>query len=348
MASTQSPTVNRQWVLTSRPAGDDFESCLEWREAPVPVPAEGQILVRTIYLSMDPSNAIWMRQASYIPPAPLNAPMLGLVLGEVVESHHPRFKAGDIVSGLGGWADYAVTDGKGWGKVPADGRMPLLAFTSVLGMTGMTAYFGLYDIGRPQAGETVVVSAAAGAVGSMVGQFAKLRGCRVVGIAGGAEKTKWLVDEMGFDAAVDYKAGGAKELRQALKAACPDGIDVYFENVGGWITEVVYSLLNLRARIPLCGLISQYNAAEPQPGPRNMDQLLVKRCRMEGFIVLDYTDRMGEMAKEIGPWLADGRLKWKVDVDEGLDGAVKSLRKLFSGGNVGKLVVRVGPEPGKA
>ncbi|MFC7332828.1 NADP-dependent oxidoreductase [Rhodocista pekingensis] len=336
--------TNRQWILTARPQGDAFEDCLAWREQPVPEPGPDQVLVRTIYLSMDPSNRIWMQQASYIPAVPLGEPMWGVILGEVVESRNPRFRPGDLVTGMGAWADYCLSDGKGLGPVPRIPGLPLQAFTGVLGPTGLTAYFGLYDIGRPQPGETVVVTAAAGAVGSMVGQFAKLRGCRAVGICGSDEKARWLVEELGFDAALNYR-GGPAELRRGLKAACPSGIDVYFENVGGWISEVAYGFLNLRARIPLCGLISQYNAAEPQPGPRNMDILLVRRCRMEGFIVLDYMDRAGEMLREVGPWLADGRLKWKVDVDHGLETAPRSLRKLFSGGNTGKLVVQVGEEP---
>ncbi|HYC03619.1 MAG TPA: NADP-dependent oxidoreductase [Azospirillaceae bacterium] len=335
-------TVNRQWILEARPNGDNYEEILKWREGPVPEPGEGQILVRTIYLSLDPSNRVWMERASYLPIIPLGSVMWGLVIGEVTRSNHPKFKAGDVVTGLGGWADWTVTDGKGWDVVPRLPGVPLLAFTSVLGMTGATAYFGLYEIGQPKEGETVVVSAAAGAVGTMVGQFAKLRGCRAVGICSTDEKADWLVKEMGFDAAVSYKSG---DLRAKLKEACPKGVDVYFENVGGWITETVYSLLNQKARIPLCGLISQYNATEPQPGPRNMDVLLVRRCRMEGFIVLDFMHRMGEMAREVGPWIAEGKLKWHVDLDEGLEGAVGSLRKLFSGGNMGKLVVRVGDEP---
>ncbi|HYE52430.1 MAG TPA: NADP-dependent oxidoreductase [Azospirillaceae bacterium] len=334
--------VNRQWILVERPSGDNYEQVLQWREEPVPTPGDGQILIRTIYLSLDPSNRIWMEKPSYLPVIPLGSVMWGVILGEVTESRHPKFKAGDVVTGLGTWADWMVSDGKGFDIVPRLPGVPLLAFTSVLGMTGATAYFGLYEIGQPKEGETVVVSAAAGAVGTLVGQFAKLRGCRAVGICGSDEKADWLVREMGFDAAVNYKA---EDFRAQLKAACPKGVDVYFENVGGWITEAVYSLLNQRARIPLCGLISQYNTAEPQPGPRNMDVLLVRRCRMEGFIVLDFLPRMGEMAREVGPWIADGRLKWKVDLDEGLENAVKSLRKLFSGGNMGKLAVRVGPEP---
>ncbi|MFM2042142.1 MAG: hypothetical protein RLY86_718 [Pseudomonadota bacterium] len=344
MPADTAAALNRQWILKDRPRGGNFAEVLDLRESPAEMPGEGQIRVRTIYLSLDPTNAVWMQYDTYLPAVPLNGPMHGLVLGLVDASNHPKFKVGDLVSGLGRWADYHVTDGTGWGKLPNIPGLPLTAYLGPLGMTGATAYFGLLDVGRPKEGETVLVSAAAGAVGSIVGQIAKLKGCRVVGIAGGAEKCDWLTGELGFDAAVDYKASG---WCKALRAACPKGVDVYFENVGGEITEAALDLLNVRGRIPFCGAISGYNATEPQPGPKNLAVLVAKRARMEGFLVLDYTPRLGEMYQEMGPWIAAGKIKWKVDLDQGLENTLTSFTKLFTGGNVGKLAVQVSAEPAR-
>lgn len=334
--------TNRHWVLTDRPKGGNFNEVLDLREEAAPEPGEGEYRVRTIYLSLDPTNAVWMQYDTYLPAVPLNSTMRGLVLGVVDKSNHPKVKVGDIVSGMGRWADYLVTNGEGMGKVPRLPGLPLLSYLGPLGMTGATAYFGLLDIGRPKEGETVVVSAAAGAVGSLVGQIAELKGCRAVGIAGSDEKCAWLTDELGFDAAINYKASG---WRKALRAAVPHGIDIYFENVGGEITEAALDLLNLKGRIPFCGAISQYNATQPAPGPRNLSVLVSKRARMEGFLVLDYTPRMGELYAEMGPWVAEGRIKWRVDLDQGLENTLTSFAKLFNGGNRGKLAVQVSPEP---
>lgn len=339
-----SDAVNRQWILKERPRGGNFEEVLELREQAAPDAGEGQIRVRSIYLSLDPTNAVWMQYDSYLPAVPLGGPMHGLVLGVVDQSNSPKFQVGDIVSGLGRWADYFVTDGMGWGKIPGIPGLPLTAFLGPLGMTGATAYFGLLDIGKPKEGETVLVSAAAGAVGSIVGQIAKIKGCHVVGIAGGPEKCAWLTNELGFDAAVDYKAKG---WRKELRAACPKGVDVYFENVGGEIGEAALDLLNVRGRIPFCGAISGYNATEPTPGPKNLSQLVMKRARMEGFLVLDYSPRLGEMYQEMGPWIASGKIKWKVDLDRGMENLLTSFRKLFTGGNTGKLAVQVADEPAR-
>lgn len=337
-------SVNRHWVLTDRPKGGNFDQVLSLREEAAPDAGPGQYRVRTIYLSLDPTNAVWMQYDSYLPAVPLNSTMRGLILGVVDQSNHAKIKVGDIVSGMGGWADYTVTDGTGFGRIPGGAGTPLLAFMGPLGMTGATAYFGLLDIGRPKEGETVLVSAAAGAVGSLVGQIAKLKGCHAIGIAGSDEKCAWLTSELGYDSAVNYKEKG---WRKALRAAAPNGVDIYFENVGGEITEAALDLLNVKGRIPFCGAISQYNATEPQPGPRNLSILVSRRARMEGFLVLDYTPRMGEMYAEMGPWVAEGKIKWKVELDQGLENTLTSFAKLFSGGNTGKLTVQVSEEPSR-
>jgi len=339
---SSAPSSNRQWILNDRPKGGNFEQVLSFEHSPVPEAGEGQIRVRTLYLSLDPTLAVWMQHDSYLPAVPLGGPMHGLVLGVVDQSNHPKFKVGDRVSGLGRWADWFVTDGQGWSRLPAIPGLPLTAFLNPLGMTGATAFFGLLDIGRPKEGETVLVSAAAGAVGSIVGQIARIKGCTVVGMAGSDEKCQWLTGELGFHAAVNYKEPG---WRRSLRAACPKGVDIYFENVGGEITEAALDLLNVHGRIPFCGAISQYNATEPPPGPRNLSLLVAKRARMEGFLVLDYSNRLSEMYAEMGPWVAAGKIRWKVDLDQGLENAITSFRKLFTGGNTGKLAVQVSPEP---
>ena len=267
--------INRQFRLASRPVGDIKESDFEYREEPIPSPQEGEVLVRTIYLSLDPTNRIWMSDMEqYMPPVEIGEVMRGLIIGVVEESKNPNFQQGDLVSGPLGWQDYAITEGNSGFSLtglPDPLPYPLTAFMGPLGATGCTAYFGLLDIGQPKEGETVVVSAAAGAVGSIVGQIAKIKGCRVVGITGSDEKCHWLVEELGFDAAINYKTA---DLESAIAQACPDGIDVYFDNVGGSILDAVLTKINLHARIPLCGLISTYNATEPVPGPYNYSQIL--------------------------------------------------------------------------
>ncbi|HKX28657.1 MAG TPA: NADP-dependent oxidoreductase, partial [Blastocatellia bacterium] len=271
-------------------------------------------------------------------PIPLGAVMLGGTISVVEESRHPNFQPGDHVQGFLGWQEYAVVDGKGLTKLQNNPLIPLTAHLGLLGAIGMTAYFGLLDIAHPQAGETLVVSAAAGAVGSIVGQIGKIKGCRVVGLAGSEEKCRWITEELGFDAAINYKQG---KLRESLKKACPQGIDIYFENVGGEILEAVLSLINMKARISLCGMISQYNATAPPPGPSNLINILTKRARMEGFIVLDYHPRAMEAIDELSKWLLEGRLKYRVDVVEGLANAPLALNKLFDGSNQGKLIIKI-------
>ncbi|HZS09741.1 MAG TPA: NADP-dependent oxidoreductase [Blastocatellia bacterium] len=331
--------VNRQWRLAARPAGMIKESDFKWTEEPVPVPGDGEFLIHNLYLSLDPTNRVWITDVeSYLPPVGIGEVMRGGTVGVVEESNHPGFSVGDHVSGLLGWQDYAVSSGAGLSKLPNNPAIPLTAYMGLFSHIGLTAYYGLLDVGRPKAGETLVVSAAAGATGSIVGQIGKIKGCRVVGIAGSDDKCKWLTDDLGFDAAINYKT---EDVNEALGRHCPNGIDVDFENVGGNILEAVLNHLNLRARVVLCGMISQYNATEPQPGPRNLGLLISKRARMEGFIVLDYMNRADEAFSEMGKWLMEGKLKYRVDEVEGLEKAPTALNKLFEGANQGKLVVKL-------
>ncbi len=331
--------INRQFCLASRPVGEIKENDFEYREQPIPVPKEGQILVRTIYLSLDPTNRIWMSDMpQYMPPVEIGEVMRGIVLGRVEVSKTPKWREGDLVSGLLGWQDYMVVDSETVSPVPQVDGVPLSAFLGPLGITGLTAYYGLIDIGRPQPGETVVVSAASGAVGSMVGQIARIKKCRVVGITSSAEKCRWLTEELGFDAAIDYKT---TELKTALAAACPQGIDIYFENVGGKILDTVLTQMNLFGRIPLCGLISTYNAIEPVPGPYNFGQILMKRLTVRGFIILDYASRFGEALEEMQQWFREGKIKYTQEIVSGLENAPKTIHKLFNGDKIGKLLIKV-------
>lgn len=334
---------NRQWVLRQRPQGLIQDGDLELIETPVPGLKDSEVLVRTIYLSLDPTNRTWMNDSQgYLPPVGLGEVMRGLTLGVVEQSKSERFKEGDIVTPLsGGWADYAVVHEQGLRAVHRAPGMPLTANLSVLGMTGLTAYFGVTDVLKAKAGETLVISAAAGAVGSIAGQVAKQRGAHVIGIAGGPEKCRWLTQELGFDAAIDYKN---EDVGEALDRLAPNGVDLNFENVGGDIMIAVWNRLNVHARMAVCGLISSYNATRMPPSP-NFSRIITHRLNVQGFLVLDYAPRAREMVEEMGPWLADGRIKWKVHVDDGLEGAVTSLNRLFTGDHDGKLLVRVSEEP---
>lgn len=336
---------NRIWVLRKRPLGDVAEDDLELVEQPLPPLDEGDVRARTIYLSLDPTNRIWMSDMdAYMPPVAIGEPMRGGSIAVVTESRHDGFAPGDIVNtGLAHWADYNTLAGAALNKLPQLPGVPLTAFMGPLGATGMTAYFGLMDIGQPRAGETVVVSAAAGAVGSMVGQIAKIQGCRTVGIAGSDEKCRWLTQTAGFDAAINYKS---EDIGAALDKHCPDGIDINFENVGGRIMDEVIARLNDFSRMPLCGLISSYNATEPVPGPYNFTNFLMRRTLLKGFIVIDYLDRFPEGIEAMAGWLMQGRLAFETDIVDGLENAPASLERLFTGQNLGKLVVRVSPEPG--
>ena len=330
--------INTQWVLASRPVGMVAASNFERREVPVPEPAEGELLVHNLYLSLDPAMRGWISDArSYMPPVAIGEVMRGGCVAEVLDSRHAAFSPGELVFGMFGWQDYAVSEGTGVLRVPEDVG-PTLAL-GALGWTSLTAYFGLAEIGKPAPGETVVVSGAAGATGSVVGQLARLRGARVIGIAGGPEKCDWVTRELGFDAAIDYRS---EDVRARLKEQCPDGIDVYWDNVGGEILEAALGRLAVHARVVYCGAISSYNASSPPPGPRNYMQVLIRRARVEGFLVFDYVERIDEALAELVPLVRSGQLRYREDIREGLDSAPAALGDLFTGANDGKLIVRVG------
>jgi NADPH-dependent curcumin reductase CurA len=335
------PETNHQIRLAARPVGLPKDSDWEHTEEPLGEPGDGEVLVRVNYLSLDPAMRGWMNEGrSYVPPVGLGDVMRAGGVGTVVASGHGDFAAGDHVVGQTGIQEYALLDGAGLTKVDPS-LAPLPVYLGTLGMPGQTAYWGLLDIGRPEAGQTVVVSGAAGAVGGVVGQIARIKGARAVGIAGGEAKCRHVVDELGFDACIDYKAGSvATELRRH----CPDGIDVYFDNVGGEILDACLAQLAMRARIPLCGAISQYNSSEGMQGPRNYMSLLVNRASMTGFLVFDYADRYGEAAREMAVWLQEGRLKTFEDVASGgVQAFPDTFLRLFRGENLGKLVLEVAP-----
>lgn len=329
---------NKQLRLAKRPHGLPAADTWNLVEEPIPTPADGQILVRQQYVSLDPAMRGWISdKKSYMPPVELGAVMRGGAVGEVVESRHPEFKKGDFVNGWGGIQQYALTDGKGWHKI--DPKLaPLPVYLSTLGMPGLTAYFGLLRIGALQEGETVLVSGAAGAVGSVVGQIAKIKNCRAVGIAGGPEKCNYLLDELGFDAAIDYKKDN---IYKRLKETCPEGIDVYFDNVGGEILNTALTQLARGARIPICGAISQYNATTSMQGPSNYMALLVMRARMEGFLVFDFAKDFPPALAEMAAWIANGQLKSREDVYEGIENFNDTFLRLFSGEKQGKLILKI-------
>jgi NADPH-dependent curcumin reductase CurA len=304
----------------------------------MPVPADGEVVLKVLYLSLDPAMRGWMNDAkSYIPPVGIGEVMRAGGVGRVVASKNPRFNVGDVVTGSTGVQEYALSNGKDLVKVDPKAA-PLTVYLSALGMPGMTAYFGLLDIGKPRAGETVVVSGAAGAVGAVVGQIAKIKGCRVVGIAGGAAKCRYVVEELGFDACIDYKDG---DVKKALRTHCPQGIHVYFDNVGGDILDACLANLARHARIVICGAISQYNNTTAVKGPANYLALLVNRASMTGMVVFDYAARYGEAAREMAGWMREGKLKSREDIVEGIETFPETLLKLFSGENFGKLVLKV-------
>ena len=329
---------NRRGVLASRPAGWVTEANFRIESAPLPQPRDGEVLVKNLWLSLDPYMRGRMNDAkSYAAKQELGEVMIGGTAGEVVESRNPRFKAGDKVVGMYGWQQYGCSDGKGLNKVDAS-QVPLSAFLGVLGMPGVTAWVGLLDICQPKAGETVVVSAASGAVGSVVGQIAKLKGCRAVGIAGGSAKCDYVVKELGFDACVDYKAG---RLDDDLKSAAPKGVDCYFENVGGEILDAVLRRMNPFSRIAVCGLVSQYNATEPY-GVKMFQSILVNRIKLQGFIVSDRMELWAQALPELGAWVAGGKIKFRESVAQGLESAPRAFIGLLKGENLGKQLVKLG------
>jgi len=342
--------INRRVLLRSRPVGEPKPTDFEIADAPLPAAGEGEVLCRTIYLSLDPYMRGRMSdRKSYTASVEIGQPMVGGTVSEVVESQHPAFKVGDVVLGYGGWQAYHVAkvgSAPGpFGPLKLDPKIaPVSTALGVLGMPGMTAYVGLLDLGQPKPGETVVVSAAAGAVGSIVGQLARIKGCRAVGVAGPQSKCDYVVKELGFDACVSYRS---PDLFAALKHACPKGIDVYFDNVGGDVFNTVLRLVNPFARIPICGLISQYNATDLPPGP-NLAPLLFNRLTVRGFIVSDHVDRMPGFLADTAGWLREGRLKYREDVVEGLDQAPRAFIGLLRGENLGKMLVKVGPDPTRA
>ncbi len=341
--TTDTAAVNRQVRLASRPVGLPTRENWSIVDAPMPEPAPGGVLVKTLMLSLDPAMRGWMNEGkSYIEPVGIGEVMRAGGVGRVVASNTPAFAVGDHVSGGFGVQQYCAFDEAGIRKAGLVKIDPSLAppekWLNALGMPGMTAYFGLLDVGQPKAGETVVVSGAAGAVGQTVGQVAKIKGCRVVGIAGGADKCAFVVNELGFDACIDYKAGS---VRDGLKQHCPKGVDVYFDNVGGDILDTVLTRINRKARIVICGAISQYNNTTPVKGPSNYLSLLVNRARMEGIVVFDYAARYPEAVRDIAGWMKEGRFKSREDVVEGIDTFPETLLKLFEGSNFGKLVLKV-------
>jgi NADPH-dependent curcumin reductase CurA len=331
--------VNRQWLLARRPRGELTAENLHWVQSPLPEPGDQEILVRNLYVSCDPTQRGWAAGDTYFPAMKIGEVMRAFAVGEVLASRHPDFQPGQRVQGLFGWQDYAVAGQAGlYPILPVPQGVPIETAMSVLGNTGMTAYFGLLEVGRARQGESVVVSAAAGATGSVVGQIGRIQGCRVIGIAGGEAKCRYLTQELGFDAAIDYKS---ENVVTRLRRECPQGIDVYFDNVGGRMLEAALANLGLHGRIVLCGAISGYNDPVPPPTPRNYLKLLVQRGRMEGFVIIDYLPRAAEAIEAMTRWMREGKLKDQVDVQHGLENAPAALARLFRGENRGKQLVKI-------
>jgi len=344
MSTDLATATNHQIRLAARPVGLPKDSDWSFTEEPVTLPADGGVLVRSTHLSLDPAMRGWMNEGkSYIAPVGIGEVMRAGGVGVVVASKNPAFAVGDPVSATLGVQEYCLIPAAQIQRsalVRIDTRLgSQTQWLNVLGMPGMTGYFGLMEVGQPRAGETVVVSGAAGAVGQTVGQLAKIKGCRAVGIAGGPDKCRWVVEELGFDACIDYKSGS---VRDGLKQHCPDGVDIYFDNVGGEILDTVLTRINRKARIVICGAISQYNNTTPVQGPKNYLSLLVNRARMEGMVVFDYADRYPLAVAEMAGYLKDGRMKSREDVVHGLANFPAALLKLFSGANFGKLVLQLG------
>jgi NADPH-dependent curcumin reductase CurA len=336
------PKTHRRVVLARRPPGEPSETDFRIEEVAVPEPGSGQVLVRVIYLSLDPYMRGRMRDAaSYAAPVGIGEVMTGGTVGEVVKSNNPSFKVGDIVEERLGWQQYAI-GGPTLRKIDPS-LAPISTANGVLGMPGMTAYFGLFEVGQPKAGETVVVSAASGAVGQVVGQLAKIAGCRAVGIAGGPKKCAFVKEILGLDECVDYKA--AKDLSAAIKTACPNGVDVYFDNVGGAVSDAVFLNLNFFARVALCGSISQYNVAAPEVGPRLLGLFVGRRVSMRGFIVSDFANKFAPAMRQLGEWVRSGRIKYREDIIEGIEKAPRAFIGLLRGENFGKLQVKLGADP---
>lgn len=332
-------TINHQFKLAARPQGNIKHSDFNYVAGQLHDVQDGEVLIKNLYISLDPAMRGWMNESknSYMPPVAIGEVMRALAVGQVVESKNPKFAVGDHVAGILGMQEYAYSDGNGISKVDAK-LAPLPLYLSTLGMPGMTAYFGLLEVGQPKEGDTVVVSGAAGAVGTIVGQIARIKGARVVGIAGGEDKCRYLTEELGFDAAIDYKK---EDVSTALKQHCPDGINVYFDNVGGDILDAALAQLAWGARVVICGAISQYNNTTPIKGPSNYMNLMVKRATMKGVMVSDYYPRAMEAAMVMGGWIGSGKLKSREDIVDGLENFPDAFQKLFTGENNGKLILKV-------
>lgn len=334
---------NRQLYLHQRPVGIPTGDDIRLREVPLAEPREGEVVIRNLYLSLDPAQRDWMSDnISYFPPIPIGGAIRSTSLGVVHESRHPGFKPGDFALGLAtnDWADYSITPGEQLTRVERDGKHPLRYHLSIFsGAMGLTPYFGMLELGQPQPGETALISAAAGAVGSIAGQIAKIKGCRVVGLTGSDDKCRWLIDELGFDAAINYKK--TDDLAQAIAEVCPERVDIFFDNVGGKILDAALLNIDDFARIVFCGAISTYNATEPQPGPYNYWQILARSAKVLGLLTTNYVDRFPAALAEIGQWLDAGKLRFSEDIVEGLDNTVEAYARLFTGDNKGKLLVRL-------
>jgi len=333
--------TNRAWIFEQRPVGDDFDSALKFRELALPEPAGGQVLVKTLYLSLDPANRRWMAGPTYMPPIPAGVPMFGFVIGRVVESKAANFEPGDIVGGLGSWSDYCALPAEGLDKIPDMGGLPLEAAMAFFRGPGGTAYVGVVDIGQAKAGETFVVSGAAGSVGSLAGQIARNLGCTVIGIAGSAEKCAWLTGEFGFHYAIDYRR---EDVQARLAELAPNGVDVYFENVGGVVGNAVAANMAKGGRIAVCGLTAQYND-DHAPVGLDLMPIVLNGCTIKGFILYDYLDRLGEATARLAEWLAQGRITYHADITDGLENALTAFKRLFQpgGAHIGKMMVRVDP-----
>ena len=333
-------TTNRQWVLANRPEGLITDDTFEMVESQVPSVGEGEFLVRNLYLSFDPTQRGWLNDVrGYVPPVQIGEVMRASTVGQVVESKHPDFEKGDLVLGGNGWQEYTVTDGGG--MLPSRKLPPGMAPThalSVFGITGLTAYFGMLDIGKPVAGETVVVSGAAGATGSVAGQIAKIKGCKVIGIAGGETKCSWLAEEAHYDAAIDYKS---EDVGERVRELCPERVNVYFDNVGGPTLDALLLNIAQGGRIALCGAISTGYGTDMPPGPVHYMQLVIQRARMEGFLILDYADRFPEAIAQLAQWVGSGQIAFQEDLQRGFENAPMTLNRLFTGKNVGKQLLEI-------
>jgi len=330
---------NRGWVLESYPVGDDFDAALKLRDIAVPEPGPNQLLVRSLYLSLDPANRGWMMMPTYIPQVPLGATMWGFVLGRVEKSNVAGFAPGDLVSGFGAWADYCLIGAEMANRVPDLGGLPLYAAQSLFGLSGGTAYVGVLDVAKAKAGEVFVISGAAGSVGTLAGQIAKIQGCTVIGTAGSPEKCRWLVDELGFDHAIDYRK---EDVGARLKELCPKGVDIYFDNVGGPLTNAIAERMALHGRIVLCGSMAKFD----NPGPElDLGNILLNRVTVIGFILIDHFHRLDAANADLAKWVKEGKLKHTADIVDGLEHTVEAFHKLFTPGapHIGKLLVRVDP-----